>query len=179
MKLIVLCVIFSLSGYAQNAKSSQFYSDYVECYYNTSITQPLYIYDSVNGRIIDSIYNSKNNHSWLKLAITESDFGWLKIKNLQRFPEAQEIRNYENYWVKNADILLTVDNDDQDHTVYLYEYASLASNKLHKVEDFQTFNLIEITDLWAKVYVMVENKQVRGWLPYSDQNANPCPTCPK
>ncbi|WP_298901838.1 SH3 domain-containing protein [uncultured Psychroserpens sp.] len=171
---ILCCFSLLLTGesYAER-------SNYVECYYNKDVKKPLLIYDDINGKVVDSLYNINDKNAWYKLTILNSDYGWFKIKNISRLPSSKKQYNYENYWVKNVNFLIDVDNYDETHQVYIYDLPSLNSNKIHRLDNFQKVNVIEVDGLWAKVKFGVGKKQVTGWLGYKDQCGLPWTTCPK
>lgn len=178
MKPIVFLLLFSLNLWAQDSSRFQ-YRDVVEAYYDNQNTMPLHIYDSVNGKIVDTLVPINTENTWYKIAIIESDYGWFKIKNISKLPNDPKNYGYDNHWVKASGFLITVDNYDENHRVYLYDEPFKTANKIHKVDNFQLVNVIETSDLWAKVNFMVGKKNIMGWLPFKDQCAYPWTTCPK
>ena len=152
---------------------------YVECYYNKDVKNPILIYDNINGSVVDTLYNISDKNSWYKLTVLSSEYGWFKIKDLSRLPSSSKHYNYENYWVRNTDFLVDVDNYDDRHQVYIYDLPTLDSNKIHRLDNFQKVNIIEVDGLWAKVKFKVGKKQIQGWLGYKDQCGLPWTTCPK
>lgn len=178
MKVVFVFLISCLNIFAQDNVKFH-YRDFVESYYDKSNRKPIYIYNSKNGDIIDTLSNVDDKNSWYKIAIIDSEYGWFKIKNIQRLPSSYQDFGYENHWIKNQGFLITVDNYDTNHHVYLYDEPTQWSNKIHKVDNFQLVTLIETTDLWAKVSFMVGKEKVEGWLNFEDQCAYPWTTCPK
>ncbi|WP_262732794.1 hypothetical protein [Gaetbulibacter sp. NE] len=178
MRSFILFLLCSFTLFAQD-NDQMHYLEFVESYYNKESKQPIYIYDDIDGRIVDTLYNNESKYSWYKIAIIESSYGWFKIKNIQRLPDAYKNYDYENHWVKSSGFLVSVDVYGDNHKVYLYDLASKTSNKIHKISNFQKVNIIEISDLWAKVSFNVGKKSVSGWLSFKDQCAYPWTTCPK
>lgn len=178
MRVLIIIVLFSFCGFAQN-QNQLHYLDVVEAYYNKESVKPLYIYDAVDGNIIDTLFNIESKNAYYKISIIESQYGWFKIKNLQRLPESYKNYDYENHWVKSSNFLIHVDNYDEKRVVYLYDLPSKKSNRIHKLDDFQITNVIEISDRWAKVKFKVGKKTIEGWLDFKDQCAYPWTTCPK
>lgn len=164
---------------AQQSQDTMHYADLVEAYYNKAVDQPIFIYDAINGTIIDTLKRVDSKYSWYKIAIKESEYGWFKIKNIQRLPDLYQNFQYENYWVKNIDFLISVDNFGPSHRVYLYDEPSNNANKIHKIDSFQRVNVTEISDQWALVNFKIGKKYVSGWLRHEDQCALPWTTCPK
>jgi hypothetical protein len=178
MRIFVLFLLISCNLIAQD-KTKSHHDGLVEAYYDKESTNPLYIYDSVNGKVIDTLKNIEDEYAWYKIVILESEYGWFKIKNIQRLPNSHLDFGYENHWVKITDFLVTIDNYDDNHIVYLYDQPSTKSNRIHKLDNYQIVNVIETSDLWANVTFMVGKKRVNGWLSYKDQCAYPWTTCPK
>ncbi|WP_323788943.1 SH3 domain-containing protein [Psychroserpens sp.] len=160
-------------------KTEIHYKDLVESYYDKRSKTPLFIYDSFNGKIIDTLYNVEDKKSWYKIAITDSEYGWFKIKNIQRLPNAYINYGYENRWVKTTNFLITVDDFDESHNIYLYDQPTIESNKIHKVDSNQTAKIIETSGLWVKIRFKVDKKFVEGWLSFKNQCAHPWTTCPE
>lgn len=178
MRVFVLFLFISCNLFAQD-NTKFHYGNLVEAYYAKESTKPLYIYDSVNGKIVDTLKNIENTNAWYKIAILDSEYGWFKIKNIQRLPESHIDFGYENHWVRTTDFLTTVDNYDDNHIVYLYDQPSKKSNRIHKLDHFQIVSVIETNALWSNVTFMVGKKRVNGWLHFKDQCAYPWTTCPK
>ncbi|MEH6537807.1 MAG: hypothetical protein V7719_15505 [Psychroserpens sp.] len=176
MKGIIFLLFCSLNLFGQDIDKLH-NLDFVESYYDSETDKPLYIYDRVNGEIVGTLKNSDAISSWYKIAIIESEYGWFKIKNIQRLPNAYKNYDYENHWVKASEFLINVDTYDENHRVYLYDEPTKTSNKIHKIDNFQQVNVIETNDLWAKISFMVGKKKVIGWLSFKDQCAYPWTTC--
>lgn len=178
MKVVLLFLLFGINLFAQENDKFH-YLEFVESYYKKDFKQPIYIYDDVNGKIVDTLYNNEAKSSWYKIAIIESEYGWFKIKNIQRLPNMYKNYGYENYWVKTSGFLISVDIHSENHRVYLYDEPTKKSNRIHKIDSFQKVNIIETNDLWAKVNFVVGKKTVTGWLSFKDQCAYPWTTCLK
>ena len=163
---------------AQDALKMHF-NTVVEAFYYKESSRPLFIYDTVDGNILDTLYNNTADHSWYKIAIIESEYGWFKIQNICRLPNAYINYNYDNHWIKSAGFFIQARSTDKNHSIYLYEEASKMSNRIHKVDNCQVASIIETTDLWAKIIFTVDDKRVEGWLSFEDQFANPWKTCLK
>lgn len=172
-------MVFSLSLSAQKKGDKLHYENHVEAYYNKDSNLPIYIYESINGKIIDTLSNIDNKYSWYKIAILSSEYGWFKIKNIQRLPDDYKNFGYENHWVKTTGFLISVDKFGPSHRVYLYDAPSMASNRIHTIDDFHAVNVIETNDLWALVNLKAGKKIVSGWLNFKNQCAFPWTTCPK
>lgn len=171
---MLLCC--SLISIAQHKTHS---NDFVECYYDNTSSLPILIYDNINGKIVDSLYNQNNKSTWYKLAIAESNYGWFKIKNLQRLPDNYKDFDYENYWVKNDNFFVAIANYDPNSQVYIYDLPSTSSNRIHKLDNNQDVTITEISELWAKVKFRVGKKEIEGWLNHTYQCALPSTICPK
>ncbi|WP_298896339.1 hypothetical protein [uncultured Psychroserpens sp.] len=178
MKTIIISLLCCLS-FLIHGDNNLLSNSYVECYYDKEVKRPILVYDSINGKIVDSLYNIDDKYAWYKLTILESEYGWFKIKKISRLPSSHIDYNYENYWVKNIGFLINADNYSDKHHVYLYDLPSVTSNKIHRLDNFQKVNVIEVDDLWAKVKFTVGKKQIEGWLGYNDQCGLPWTTCPK
>ncbi|WP_204345143.1 hypothetical protein [Psychroserpens algicola] len=178
MRACILCLLISVFGFAQKDNQS-FYRNFVEAYYNKQTPEPILIYDDMGGNVVDTLYNIADKNSWYKIAITESEFGWFKMRNIQRLPSSYKNFPYDDHWVKSTNFLVHVDNYDDNHQVYIYDLPSLNSNRIHKMDNFQIVNIIEINDLWSKVKFKVGKKRIEGWLRFKDQCAYPWTTCPK
>ncbi|GFZ85179.1 hypothetical protein GCM10011531_15290 [Aquaticitalea lipolytica] len=178
MRTILVLLLSSLNLIAQDNDKIH-YLDFVESYYSKETETPILIYDAINGKVVDSLYNVPSKYSWYKIAIIESEYGWFKIKNIQRLPDSYKNYNYENYWVKTSNFLISVDIFGENHIVYLYDEPTKKSNRIHKIDNFQQVNVIETKDLWSMVSFMVGKKKVTGWLSFKDQCAYPWTTCPK
>lgn len=170
MKTIFVFLLCSLSAFSQS---------YVECYYSKEANNPILIFDQINGKVVDTLYNVDDKSSWYTLAIAESEYGWFKIRDLRRLPSSSKTYSYENYWVKNINFLVNVDNYDETHHVYLYDLPSTNANKIHKLDDFQKVSVTEVSGNWSKVKFKVGKKEIEGWLSYRDQCGYPWTTCPK
>lgn len=176
--ILFFLLLCSANLFAQDSNKLH-YLDFVESYYDRETKKPLYIYDNINGKIVDTLVSTESKNSWYKIAILESDYGWFKIKNIQRIPDVYKNYGYENYWVKASNFLITINSYNENRRVYLYDEPTKASNKIHKTDSFQLVNIIETSELWAKVSFVVGKKTVTGWLNYQDQCAYPWTTCPK
>jgi len=172
-------LICSFTLHAQQANDKIHYPNLVEAYYNKDTHHPIYIYDSVNGKIIETLRNIDNTSSWYKIAIIDHEYGWFKIKNIQRLPNEYANYKYENYWVKASDFLVNIHIYDETHRVYLYDEPSEISNRIHKIDSYQVAEITEISDLWALVNFEVGKKVVSGWIKFKNQCAYPWTTCPK
>lgn len=151
----------------------------VETFYNKESKQPLFVYDNVDGKIIDTLSNVEGENAYYKIAIIDSQYGWFKIKNIQRLPALYENYGYENQWVRASNFMVHVANYDENTRVYLYDLPSMKANRIHKLDNFQKVNVVEISDRWAKVYLGIGKKRIEGWLDFKDQCAYPWTTCPK
>lgn len=178
VKPIILLLFCSLNLFAQKSDKLH-YTNLVEAYYDKNTTHPIYIYDSINGTIVDTLKHIETKNCWYKIAIIDSEYGWFKIKNIQRLPNAYKNYGYENHWVKTSDFLVSVDLFSESHRVYLYDEPSIESNKIHKIDSSKSVHIIETNDLWALVSFKVGKKRVEGWLNFKDQCAYPWTTCPK
>lgn len=178
MKVLLLLCLWSLNLFAQENDEIH-YAILVEAYYDKETKKPLYIYDSINGSIVDTLINIEADNSWYKIAILNSEYGWFKIKNIQRVPNSYRNYGYENYWVKTSDFLITVASFDENHNIYLYEEPNIASNKIHKIDSAKSIHILETSDLWAMVSFVVGKKTVHGWLNYKYHCAYPWTTCTK
>ncbi|MDG5491628.1 hypothetical protein [Psychroserpens sp. SPM9] len=176
--LLFLFAFCSLNLFAQEDDQLH-YLDLVESYYDKQTKQPLFIYDRMNGKIIDTLHNIDDKHAWYKIAILDSDYGWFKIKNIQRLPGSYKNYDHENHWVRSTNFLISVDVYGENHRAYLYDEPRKSSNKIHKIDSFKRVNVLETNDLWAKVSFVVAKKEVIGWLSFKDQCAYPWTTCPK
>ena len=177
MKFLLLLFLCSLNLFAQEGDKIH-YENLVEAYYDNNTKRPLYIYDSVNGTIVDTLKPIEAKNSWYKIAIIDSEYGWFKIKNIQRLPNLHTNYGYENHWVKTSDFLISVDSFNENHRVYLYDEPTDKSNKIHKIDSWQSVHIIETSDLWTMVSFKVGKKRVNGWLNFKDQCAYPWTTCP-
>jgi len=177
-RVFLFLLLCAFNTFAQD-KEKLHYLDYVESYYSKDTKKPLYIYDGINGKVVDTLINIEAKNSWYKIAIIDSEYGWFQIKNIQRLPNAYKNYDYKNHWVRTSGFLISVDNYGDNQRVYLYDEASETANKIHKIDNFQRVNVIETRDLWAKVSFMVGKKTVTGWLSFKDQCAYPWTTCPK
>nr|WP_321223445.1 hypothetical protein [uncultured Psychroserpens sp.] len=173
----VIFILFSIASAAQESDKYH-YLDFVEAFYDNESKKPLYIYDTINGHIIDTLTNN-NKNTYYKIAILDSEYGWFKLKNIQRLPEDRKDFGYENHWVKSKDFLIFVSNYDENYKVYLYDLPSKKSNRIHKLDDYQLTSIIETSDLWAKVRFKVGKKTLEGWLQFRDQCAYPWTNCIK
>ncbi|WP_299336553.1 hypothetical protein [uncultured Psychroserpens sp.] len=178
MKVVFVFLISCFSLLAQDQVQFH-YTNLVESYYDKTNAKPIFIYNAKNGKIVDTLSNVEDKNSWYKIAILDSEYGWFKIKNIQRLPSSFKDFDYEDHWVKTQGFLIAVDNYDVNHHVYLYDEPTKYSNKIHKVDNFQLVAVAETTDLWAKVSFMVGKEKVEGWLSFEDQCAYPWTTCPK
>ncbi|WCO03229.1 hypothetical protein [Psychroserpens ponticola] len=175
---LLLLLLFSINLFAQESDTIH-YKNLVEAYYDKETKKPLYIYDNIKGIIVDTLKNIDTKNSWYKIAILDSEYGWFKIKNIQRLPNAYKNYGYENYWVKTSDFLISVDHIDKKHRAYLYDEPTNESNKIHKIDSFKTVHVTETIDLWAMVSFKVGKKTIRGWLSFKDQCAYPWTSCTK
>ena len=178
MKFVILLLLSSLSLFAQE-KDKMIFLDFVESYYNKESKKPILIYDKINGQVVDSLYNLDDKYAWYKLAILDSESGWLKIKNIQRLPSSYKNYDYEGLWVKSNDFLINVEIYNEGQVVYLYELPTKDSNRIHKLDSHQIVNVQEIDGLWAKVNFVIDKKKVEGWLSFKNQCGLPWTTCPK
>lgn len=178
MKILLLLFFCTANLFAQKSDEIH-YDQLVEAFYDQETKKPLYVYDSINGTIVDTLMNSDSENSWYKIAILSSDYGWFKIKNIQRLPNSYKNYGYENHWVKTSDFLITVASFDENHSIYIYEEPTIKSNKIHKIDSAKSIHIIETSDLWAMVSFVVGKKTVNGWLSYKYHCAYPWTTCTK
>ena len=172
MKILLLLCLWSLNLFAQESDEIHF-AQLVEAYYDQETKEPLYIYDSMNGTIVDTLTNTETENSWYKIAIIKSEYGWFKIKNIQRLPSSYKNYGYKNHWVKTSDFLISVAGFDVNQSIYLYEEPTIESNKIHKLESSKSVHILETSDLWAMVSFVVGKKTVHGWLSFKYQCAYP------
>lgn len=170
----MLCCCFS--GMAQDKTTN---NEFVKCYYNLSSHEPIQIYDAIDGKIVKSFYNQNSTNSWYKLAFSESDYGWFKIKRIESFPDNFLNSDYQNYWVKSKDFFITIRNHSGNTQVYIYDLPTTSSNRIHKLDPAQEVEIIEISELWTKIKLTVGKKDIEGWLPFKNQCANPLNSCSK
>ncbi len=78
----ILIFLYSCNLFAQDIDKTH-NADLVEAYYDTESENPLYIYDGVNGNIVDTLKTIEAGDSWYKIAIINSEYGWFKIKDIQ------------------------------------------------------------------------------------------------
>jgi len=175
LKFYLLLLFCSLNLLAQDSKQVSSV-DLVEAYYDSKATEPLYIYDSINGQIVDTLKTNVMVDSWYKIAIVSSEYGWFKIKNIQQLPSTKPNYIYENYWVRNSNFLISAKNSKEAISIYLYDQPDLESNKIHKLDRFQIMHIIETNDLWAMVRFKIGKKIINGWLNFKNQCANPLVT---
>nr|WP_321234870.1 hypothetical protein [uncultured Psychroserpens sp.] len=169
MKIIVAFLLCSFNVFAQDTYDLS-REVHVNCYYNNDVKTPILIYDNINGKVVDTLYNSEDKNAWYKLTILESDYGWFKIKRLST---PTEQFNYENYWVKSQHFLVSVDSSSDNKNIYLYDLPSTKANKIHKLDDFQKVSVTEVDGNWSKVKFKVGKKEIEGWLGFEYQIANP------
>lgn len=175
--LLILCFSPALFAQLQKQSSNINFDQHVEAYYDNTIDRPVYIYDQINGKIIDTLKNTNNKNSWYKIAIAESEYGWFKIKNIQRLPDQYKNFGYENHWVKASNFMISIDVFSPISNVYIYDQASEKSNRIHRIDSFQVAEITETNDLWALIHFKVGKKTVSGWLGFKHQCALPWTTC--
>lgn len=168
MKFHLLLLFCSLNLIAQESDKTH-NTNFVEAFYDKETKLPLYIYESINGNIVDTLTNVKAKNSWYKIAIVDSEYGWFKIKNVHRGPNVFKNYGYKNYWVKTSNFFISVDVLDENHRVYLYDEATYGSNRIHKIDNSKPVHIIETSGLWAMVTLKVGKKTVKGWLSFKDQ----------
>ncbi|WP_040281828.1 hypothetical protein [Psychroserpens damuponensis] len=172
-------IFFISYNLAAQENTKHHYLDFVEAYHHKESKVPLYVYDQINGNIVDTLQPIENALDYYKIAIISSEYGWFKIKNIQKLPNTLKDYGYENHWVTSKNFIIHVDNYDENHQVYLYDLPSKKANKIHKVNNYQITSVIEISDLWAKVQFQVGKKTIEGWLYFKDQCAYPWTVCLK
>lgn len=150
--------------------------DVVECYFELASQQSIIIYESVNGKIVDSLLNSSIENNWYKLAVVESDYGWFKIRDIQKLPNHKINHVFDNYWVKSNNFQMRIKDYNLTKHVYIYDLPTKASNRIHKLDANQEVLLTEVSGLWAKINFTVGKKEIEGWLPFKDQHAKPEPS---
>ncbi len=167
MRFFFVIACCSFFCFAQNKEHDV---NAVKCFYENK-AKPIFIFNKKNGSIVDTLQNAKEENTWYKLTITESDYGWFKINTIERIPNKNKEHHYKNFWVRNSDFNLYVKNEDEDHA-YIYDLPTTSSNRIHKLDNGQKVQVTEISELWAKIVLIIGEKKVAGWLPYKDQCAN-------
>jgi hypothetical protein len=134
----------------------------VEAYHDKESKNTLYIYDSLNGNIIDTLDTIDSKNAYYKIALLKSEYGWFKLKNSQRLPYDRKSFDFENYWVKSKDFIIYVVNYDNNHQIYLCNSPSKKANRIHKLNNFKITSIPETSAFWTKVSFKVGTKTVEG-----------------
>jgi len=172
LKFYLLLFLCSFALYAQKGEQSH-YANLVEAYYDNQTKKPLYIYDSINGSVVDTLGAIEFDNSWYKISIIDSEYGWFQIKNIEKSTNESENLGYNNQWVKQDNFLISARSSFETKSIYLYDEPSNTSNKIHKVDDLQIMNIVETRDLWALVSFQVGKKNISGWLKFENQCVYP------
>lgn len=80
-KLILTLIILTSINLSAQKGSEIFFADFVECYYSNKETEPILIYENLNGKVIAELKPLTELNCWYKFSISESKDGWLKIEH--------------------------------------------------------------------------------------------------
>ncbi len=184
-KLILTLIILTSINLSAQKSSEIFFGDFVECYYSNKETEPILIYENLNGKVIAELKPLTELNCWYKFSISESKDGWLKIENIIVLPSCREnelnknIELYKGRWILASKMRINISDLDVEpkNGVKFYKKPDLTSDLAHQSGKFLETELIEINGLWAKVSFEVNGIEVIGWLQRKDQCAYPWTSC--
>jgi len=166
--------------------SEVFFYDFVECYYSDKETEPILIYENLNGEVIEELKPLTELNCWYKFSISESKDGWLKIENITVLPSCSKnelnknIELFKGKWILASTMKINIADLDVEpkNGVKFYKRPDLTSDIAYQSGKFLETELIEINGLWAKVSFLVNGNRIIGWLQRKDQCAYPWTSCP-
>jgi len=182
---LILILLISINLSAQKS-SGILFGDFVECYYSKNETEPILIYENLNGKSIAELEPLKESHCWYKFSISESKNGWLKIENIIILPSCREnelnenIELYKGKWILANKMKINISDLDVEPKsgVKFFKKPDLNSDLAYQSGEFLETELIEINGVWAKVSFIINGKKIIGWLQRKDQCAYPWTSCP-
>uniref|UniRef100_UPI0040471084 hypothetical protein n=1 Tax=Flavobacterium sp. TaxID=239 RepID=UPI0040471084 len=185
-KLILILIIFISINLSAQKGSEIFFDEFVECYYSNKETEPILIYENLNGKIISELKPLTELNCWYKFSISESKNGWLKIENIIVLPNCKEnelkknIELYKGKWILASKMKINISDLDVEpkNGVKFFNKPNLTSDLSYQSGKFLETELIEINGLWARVSFEVNEKKVIGCLQRKDQCAYPWTSCP-
>ncbi|WP_121667986.1 hypothetical protein [Mesonia aquimarina] len=181
--ILILSISVNLSA-QKNTKS--LFGNFVECYYSEKETEPILIYENLNGKVIAELETLKESNCWYKFSILESKNGWLKIENITILPSCRENtlnKNFELYkgkWILANKMKINISDLDVEskNGVKFFKKPDLNSELAYQSGKFLETELIETNGLWAKVSFIINGNKIVGWLQRKDQCAYPWTSCP-
>jgi hypothetical protein len=185
-KLILTLIILTSINISAQKGSELFFGDFVECYYSNKETEPIFIYENPNGKLIAELKPLTELYCWYKFSISESKDGWLKIENIIVLPSCREnelnknIELYKGKWILANKMKINIADLDVEpkNGVKFYKKPNLTSDLVYQSGQFLETELIEISGLWAKVCFETNGKKMIGWLQRKVQCAYPWTSCP-
>ena len=185
-KLILIITLLTSINLSAQKSSGIFFGGFVECYYSEKETEPIVIYENLNGKVIAELEPLKESNCWYKFSISESKNGWLKIENITILPSCREnelnknIELYKGKWIlaKKMKINISDLNVEPKSGVKFFKKPDLSSDLAYQSGEFLETELIEINGLWAKVSFVINGNKIIGWLQRKDQCAYPWTSCP-
>ncbi|MBR9913784.1 MAG: hypothetical protein GYB32_02985 [Algicola sp.] len=175
-RLLFLFLLLGSQAIAQSEHISNLSQNLVG-YYDTASTTPLRVFNGINGHVVASLGPTTDKKNWLKITIVESKNDWFRIEQIESMPDGIQNNDVRNGWIPKSGVMLNIDSSDADKTIYIYDEASLNSNRIHKMDRCQPVYLLDINGTWAKIVFQVGRKKVEGWLNYQNQVAYPWSTC--
>lgn len=179
---ILAFLVFVLGGLAFQSKPKVkriFIDDFVECYYPNELKSPLYIYDSYQGEIIDTLEN-QHNRQWYKLALRQSKpDNWFELEHLLSCPTepVREYLAYEGAWVCTAELTVRTGEMMNGYTFNLYSEPDENSAVSYVVTEYTQAKIMAVDGMWAKVKFDAAVGLQIGWMSRWNQCGVPWTTC--
>jgi len=188
IKISLLFLLLPLWSYGQFDFDVYQY-EFVECFYNPEATEPLQIFDQVNGQIIVELPTITEDNCYYKLAISKSNNSWLRIENLMQVVNCSSnelnnnIHRFKGKWVQARNLMINISDLDLDPTdaksVRFYQLPDRSAKVVYFSGKYLATDLLEIKERWAKVSFQVYDINYTGWLHRDDQCPYPWTTCPR
>lgn len=171
--LLIFCVSFLIAQTDTSYQKEMLKSDYylkVHGFIPHTKLSPTTFFTSPFGAILDSIKNSDDFH-WICVTIDSQSGNWAKLKSVQLSPGLDSLKQFDNSWILINELWLNLSNDSST----IYNEPNISSTKM-KVP-FQTVNILEVKNNWAKVQFEYNGKKIVGWVSKEDQCGYPWTTC--
>jgi hypothetical protein len=135
----------------------------------------VYIYDKVDGIIIDSISNDSLNEDFVVMSISDFQKGFFHVRLQHTIKEISKCG-----WIKANKYIGTYARNYEDDIILNLYVDPEKNSKVETNVSRWIPELYEITDCkgnWLKVRLNYVDKSYSGWLEKEMQCANPYTTC--
>lgn len=170
MKRTLTIFLLSLFAWSQGITQNCNCKGLVDWNYSNTIL----LYDKIDGLIIDTLMNDKENENSLVFVIIEDGKKYFKVDiGLSQ----DEI--WKTGWIKKGNYLGTYARNYSTEKLILYSKPNLKSKPKTVIKEYYEgiYEITKCSGEWVEVKVTINSKQFNGWLERKMQCPNPYTNC--